>query len=100
MIQIPEDLKKPIDEIKTPSNKILIICLILAIVFLGTFVVAGIKSADKQCRTENAALKIENQRLNKYIIDKAEEDNIRLKKREAYMDSVISLTKYINNQLK
>lgn len=97
---IPKDLQKPIDEIKTPSNKILIICLVLAIVVLGTFVVKAINSADSNCRTENAALKVEITRLNKYILDKTEEDNQRLKTRQAYMDSVIALTNYLNNKLK
>lgn len=31
---IPDELLKPIDEIKTPSNKILIMCLVIAVVSL------------------------------------------------------------------
>lgn len=34
-MSLPEELIKPIDEIKTASNKVLVICLILAIVFLA-----------------------------------------------------------------
>lgn len=85
---IPSELIKPIDEIKTPSNKILIICLILAIVFLGTFIVLSVKDTGKNCKSEIAAKDVEIQRLNKYIIDKTEEDNRRLKIREAFMDSL------------
>ena len=31
---LPSEFKKPIDEIKTPSNRILIISLLLAVIFL------------------------------------------------------------------
>lgn len=96
---IPKDLQKPIDEIKTPSNKILIICLILAIVFLGTFLVSGIRNSDKHCKSEKEALKVENARLNKFLLDRVEEDNKWLKKRQAYIDSITILTNYLNQKL-
>lgn len=104
---IPKDLKKPIDEIKTPSNRILIICLILAIIFMGTFIVTTMKNQGKNCSDEIAAKKlelelkdIEIKRLNKYIIDKQDEDNQRLIKRKEQVDSILALTKYLNNQVK
>lgn len=104
---IPPELKKPLDEIKTPSNRILLICLILAIVSLGTVIGYLWKGNDKnlkrelsQQEAENLALKDEVKRLTKYIFDKQEEDNQRLKKREAYMDSIINVTKSLNQTLK
>lgn len=97
---IPQELTKPIDEIKTPSNKILIICLVSAVMFLTSLLVWKWKGDGADCATRVADKDIEIRRLNKYIIDKQDEDNQRLKRREAFMDSVNNIMRTLKNDLK
>lgn len=104
---IPEELKKPIDEIKTPSNRILVICLILAIISLSSIITyqnrhnTNITTKDlDDCIKIELEKNEEIRQLNKFIIDKQEEENKRLKKREAAMDSIIMLTKFLSRELK
>ncbi len=77
---LPDELVKPIDEIKTPSNRVLVICLISTIVFIVPWGIVQIKKRDTEI-----------QRLNERAAAKAEEDNQRLTKRNEFMDSLLYL---------
>ncbi len=86
---IPGELTKPIDEIKTPSNRILIIGMILIIMALTSAVVWQWRKKNSDCDDTKA----ENARLNKWKFDHLEEDNQRLTKRNEYFDSMMQLSK-------
>lgn len=87
-MSLPEELKEPIDEIKTPSNRVLVTCLILAIMALSTVIVWQYKygSAYWEGKYDKKAAEVDSLRNDKVI--SVMEQNLRLTERNNVLDSI------------
>lgn len=99
---LPPELKAATDEIKTPSNRILVIVLITAVTSLFGVIIKMYTSgntrtdetakiyqlSEKKCLEEALRLRIENDNLKYLAITKSNEDNVRLTNKIAFQDSV------------
>lgn len=94
-MSLPPELKEPIDDIKTPSNRVLVSCLILAIMALSSVIIWQTKGNNKSC--EAKAIYWEDKFTKKslecdsLIIDKIKtvsDENARLRQRDAWQDSI------------
>ena len=97
---LPEEVKKPLDDIKSPSNKILVTVLLLAVITLFGIFVAEIKAINavkdqqimelkkdlKECNERNALLAKKDQ-------ERTDADNERLKNKVEQKDSIINALK-------
>lgn len=97
-MSLPKELVEPIDEIKTPSNKILIIVLILSCISLTSVVAYVSRQQLSDKNKQITELKIANERMNKYISDRNEADNKILKEKILYYDSIINITNSLINK--
>ncbi len=80
-MSIPPDIEKDIDAIKQPSNRILVRCLIGAVLAMSGVIVWLAKGSNKSqevqvsvCKAELASCQKEVARLNGYIIAEGQED--------------------------
>lgn len=90
-MSLPDELEKPIDEIKTASNRVLVTCLILAIIFqTGLSVNSNLdnKNEIKRLLQVNDALrqKIESQAA--AALKKEMDDNARLSRRDSINNGI------------
>ena len=105
---LPRELKKPIDDLQSPSNKILIVCLILAIIFLAGVIIQILSSNTKDCADNGLKQEraIEKQArvidsLFQVIIYKTDKENERLMNKDRWQDSVkYILQNEIKNEIK
>ena len=105
---LPRELKKPIDDLQSPSNKILIVCLILAIIFLVGVVIQILSSNTKDCADNGLKQerKIEKQArvidsLVQVIMYKTDKENELLMNKVRWQDSVkYILQTEIKNEIK
>ena len=105
---LPRELKKPIDDLQSPSNKILIVCLILAIIFLAGVIIHILSSNTKDCADKGLKQEraIEKQArvidsLFQVIIYKTDKENERLMNKDRWQDSVkYILQNEIKNEIK
>lgn len=111
---LPKDISQPLNKIKSPEGRLLITCLIMALMFVFGLWVSQIRRNGSDCDKEKARLqgvidaklgiierkdlKIDSMRMDAYF--KSEEERRRLIKRDAYLDSLSAINKYINNKLK
>ncbi len=84
------------DEIKTPSNRILVRCLIAAIAALSSVIIFLAKGGNSisraalmDCQASNAKKDLQIEKLNEYIIKEAQDDIRWFKEREAKIDSIV-----------
>jgi len=113
-MSLPEELKEPIEDLKNPILKILIIILILGIMFTSGYAIRESGTSKDDLKAENDRLRaneIEFRKVietrdsiiaaqNLYIINGIEEDKKRLVKRNTSYDSVIASLQYANEKLK
>ena len=105
---LPRELKKPIDDLQSPSNKILVVCLILAIIFLAGVIIQILSSNTKDCADKGLKQEraIEKQArvidsLFQVIIYKTDKENERLMNKDRWQDSVkYILQNEIKNEIK
>ena len=51
---LPKDLKRPIDDLESPSNRILVVCLLLAIIFLSGIYYSNAEKMATECAERTA----------------------------------------------
>lgn len=100
---IPPELEKPIDEIKTPSNRILVICLISAISVMGSVIFYSSKGSSKNlqneltsCQNELKECRNDIKILNQLRYDDAVKDALREREKTAKLDSIINAVKKLS----
>lgn len=105
---LPKELLKPVDDLNSPSNKILVVSLILAIIFLSGVIIQILSGntkdcADKGLKQERAIEKQERviDSLFQVIISKTDTENERLRNKDRWQDSVkFILQNEIKNEIK
>lgn len=95
---LPKDLVKPISELKNPFAKILIVCLILSVISLTSYIILEERSKKKDCKDEIIYLNKKVEEKEKIIADlnidihmRDYDERQRLLKKEQYFDSIINL---------
>lgn len=92
-MSLPPELKEPIDDIKTPSNRVLVTCLILAVMALAGVVAWLYKNNNNDARYWKADAIKAHQIIDSLKDDKVKtvtEENKRLKERDKWQDSIKS----------
>lgn len=90
-MSLPDELKKPIDEIKTASNRVLVTCLILAIIFqTGLSVNSNLdnKNEIKRLLNVNDALRQKIELQAAAALKKEMDDNARLSRRDSINNGI------------
>lgn len=96
-MSLPEELKEQIDDIKTPSNRVLVTCLILAIMALSGWCIWLVKGSNTNCKDDVSFWKEKYEKksseadslMNDKIKTVTDENN-RLKERDRWQDSIKS----------
>lgn len=98
---LPKELKKPIDDLQSPSNKILVICLILAIIFLSGVYYTNAERATRECTEKGLRQERVIDSLFQVIIYKTDAENERLRNKDRWQDSIkLILQTEIKNEIK
>lgn len=106
-IQLPTEITKPLDEIKTPSNRLLVVILILAVIVLFGLLINNLngnsnenKEEKKEEHVDNIRLRRENDSLRFTLLQYILADNERLRDKSKGKDTVINnlQTKKLNNE--
>lgn len=98
---LPKELKKPIDDLESPSNKILVVCLILAIIFLSWVYYTNAERVTKDCGDKDLRQERVIDSLFQVIILKTDMENERLRNKDRWQDSVkYILQNEIKNEIK
>jgi len=95
-VQLPKEITKNIDEIKTPSNRVLVISLFLAVIILFVLLIRVLSGSNednkeelKAERRDKTRLQRENDSLRFVLIQGILADNERLRNKAEYKDTVI-----------
>lgn len=104
---IPQEAQKSIDEIKTPSNRLLIIFLVLSVGTLFTIIIRLTASNDSryekeilELRRDKAMVIKENDSLKRADAIRDRLENIALKEKIRWQDSIKNILENIINQKK
>ena len=98
---LPKELKKPIDDLQSPSNKILVVCLILAIIFLSGVYYTNAERTTRECAEKDLRQERVIDSLFQVIIYKTDLENERLRNKDKWQDSVkYILQNEIKNEIK
>lgn len=98
---LPQEIKKPIDDLQSPSNKILIICLLLAIIFLSGVYYRRAEKIATDCEEKEKRYNRSIDSLFQVIIYKTDMENTRLRDKDKWQDSVkLILQNEIKNEIK
>lgn len=98
---LPKELKKPIDDLQSPSNKILVICLILAIIFLSGVYYTNAERVARECTEKGLRQERIIDSLFQVIIYKTDAENERLRNKDRWQDSIkLILQTEIKNEIK
>lgn len=98
---LPKELKKPIDDLESPSNKILVICLILAIIFLSWIYYTNAERVTSEYERKEIRQERTIDSLFQVIIYKTDVENERLRNKDRWQDSVkLILQNEIKNEIK
>ena len=98
---LPQEIKKPIDDLQSPSNKILIICLLLAIIFLSGIYYRRAEKMANDCEERDKRYNRSIDSLFQVIIYKTDMENARLRDKDRWQDSVkLILQNEIKSEIK
>lgn len=97
MTELPKVLKENIDEIKTPSNRVLIISLFLALITVCTFYYASITAEQRDAKKEIRRLNSIIDKLTKDALLKAEAESVTLRAAAVWQDSIRRSLEHIVN---
>ena len=98
---LPKDLKKPVDDLESASNKILVTCLILAVVFIFGVYYRNAESSASDCREMHLRDIGTIDSLYRVINLKTDKENEQLRAKDRWQDSVkFILQNEIKNEIK
>ena len=98
---LPKDLKKPVDDLESASNKILVTCLILAVIFIFGVYYRNAESNANDCKETHLKDMLTMDSLYRVINLKIDKENEQLRAKDKWQDSVkFILQNEIKNEIK
>ena len=98
---LPKDLRKPVDDLESASNKILVTCLILAVVFIFGVYYRNAEGNASDCREMHLRDIGTIDSLYRVINLKTDKENEQLRAKDRWQDSVkFILQTEIKNEIK